>query len=47
MVGSAIAAFCMGKKVEQLREFFGVVNDFTPEEEKRIREEIEFSKLMF
>jgi S-phase kinase-associated protein 1 len=34
-----VASLLKGKSIEQLREFLGIVNDFTPEEEKKIREE--------
>uniref|UniRef100_A0A915B8P4 Skp1-related protein n=1 Tax=Parascaris univalens TaxID=6257 RepID=A0A915B8P4_PARUN len=34
-----IAALIKGKSVEELREFFHIENDFTPEEEARVREE--------
>lgn len=32
-----IAALIKGKSVEELREFFHIENDFTPEEEARVR----------
>lgn len=34
-----IATLVKGKNVEEIRELFGIENDFTPEEEARIREE--------
>ncbi|KHN74017.1 E3 ubiquitin ligase complex SCF subunit sconC, partial [Toxocara canis] len=34
-----IAALIKGKSVEELREFFHIENDFTPEEEAKVREE--------
>uniref|UniRef100_A0A183D6V5 Skp1-related protein n=1 Tax=Gongylonema pulchrum TaxID=637853 RepID=A0A183D6V5_9BILA len=34
-----IAGHIKGKSVEELREFFNIANDFTPEEEARVREE--------
>jgi S-phase kinase-associated protein 1 len=34
-----IASFIKGKTVEEIREKFGIVNDFTPEEEAKVREE--------
>ena len=36
---SAQASMVNGKTTEQIRELFGIVNDFTPEEEERMREE--------
>lgn len=36
---ATIASLVKGKSVEEMREFFGVENDFTPEEEEKIREE--------
>lgn len=33
-----LATFAFGKSVEEVREMFNIVNDFTPEEEKYIRE---------
>ncbi|TKY60169.1 SKP protein 9 [Spatholobus suberectus] len=35
---SSIADIIKGKSVEFVRNFFGIVNDYTPEEEARIRE---------
>ena len=40
LAGSQIAALVMGKSIEDIRKFFCVENDFAPEEETRIREEI-------
>lgn len=34
-----IADLCKGKTVEELRKIFGVENDFTPEEEEKIKQE--------
>jgi S-phase kinase-associated protein 1 len=34
-----VASMIRGKTVEQIRAEFNIVNDFTPEEEARIREE--------
>ena len=34
-----IATLIKGKNVEEIRDLFGIENDFTPEEEARIREE--------
>lgn len=34
-----VASFIQGKTVEQIRERFGIPNDFTPEEEAKVREE--------
>lgn len=36
---ASIAHIIKGKSVEEIRDFFGVENDFTPEEEEQIREE--------
>jgi len=36
---AVIASQIKGKTPEQIRELFGIENDFTPEEEERIREE--------
>ena len=39
-LGSAkIASLIKGKSIEEIRQFFQMDNDFTPEEEQRIREE--------
>lgn len=34
-----VANMIKGKTPEQIREHFGLVNDFTPEEEEQIRKE--------
>jgi S-phase kinase-associated protein 1 len=34
-----VASMIKGKSPEQIREMFGIENDFTPEEEEKIREE--------
>ena len=34
-----IASLIKGKNVEEIRDMFGIENDFTPEEEAQIREE--------
>ena len=34
-----LASVMQGKTVEEIRTMFGIVNDFTPEEEQKIREE--------
>ena len=34
-----IASMIKGKSPEEIRETFGIENDFTPEEEARLREE--------
>jgi S-phase kinase-associated protein 1 len=38
------ASLIRGKSVEEMREILGVVNDFTPEEEERIKQENEWMK---
>ena len=43
LVGMQIAAYCIGKTTENLREYFGVESDFTPEEEKWHEEEVGFA----
>jgi S-phase kinase-associated protein 1 len=37
-----IANMIKGKTTEQIRELFGIKNDFTPEEEEQIRKECEW-----
>ncbi|RKP09430.1 E3 ubiquitin ligase SCF complex Skp subunit [Thamnocephalis sphaerospora] len=39
-----IANMIKGKTTEQIRELFGIVNDFTPEEEEQIRKECEWAE---
>uniref|UniRef100_A0A5B7C1L5 SKP1-like protein n=1 Tax=Davidia involucrata TaxID=16924 RepID=A0A5B7C1L5_DAVIN len=40
LMGQTLAhKFIIGKTPEQIRECFGIVNDFTPEEERRVRQE--------
>ena len=34
-----VAGMISGKTVEEIREMFGIQNDFTPEEEERVRQE--------
>lgn len=34
-----VASYIRGRSVEEIRELFGIENDFTPEEEAQIREE--------
>ena len=34
-----VASLIKGKSVEEIRDLFGIENDFTPEEEAQIREE--------
>ena len=47
-LGSArIAALIKGKSIEEIRQFFQMDNDFTPEEEERIREENQFAAEYF
>lgn len=36
---ATVASMCKGKSPEEIRATFGIENDFTPEEEKQIREE--------
>ncbi|KAI0881213.1 Skp1 family, dimerization domain-containing protein [Annulohypoxylon maeteangense] len=38
-IARAIAQEIKYMSTEQMREYFGIENDFTPEEEKKIREE--------
>ena len=47
LAGCMIASYCIGKEVEQLREYFGVVSDFTPEQEQWMKEEREFAQQLF
>ncbi len=47
LIGARIAAHCIGKRVEELREYFDVENDFSPEDEKRIIEENNFAAQIF
>uniref|UniRef100_F1LDQ3 Skp1-related protein n=1 Tax=Ascaris suum TaxID=6253 RepID=F1LDQ3_ASCSU len=37
MLAIKVAGMITGKKVEEVRAMFGIVNDFTPEEEEQIR----------
>ena len=47
-LGSAkIASLIKGKSIEEIRQFFQMDNDFTPEEEQRIREENQFAAEYF
>jgi S-phase kinase-associated protein 1 len=39
-----IANMIKGKTTEQIRELFGIQNDFTPEEEEQIRKECEWAE---
>jgi S-phase kinase-associated protein 1 len=41
-MGKYIASTIKGKTPEELRKMFGIVNDFTPEEEARVRAENEW-----
>lgn len=36
---ASVATMIKGKSTEQIRELFNIVNDFTPEEEAKVREE--------
>ena len=47
MVGSQIAADCIGKSVEHLREYFEVESDFTKEEDEWHKEEQGFAMQWF
>lgn len=38
----AVAEMMKGKTPEQIRATFGIVNDFTPEEEEQVRREHEW-----
>lgn len=38
----SVAMMIMGKSSEQIRELFGIQNDWTPEEEEKVREEIKW-----
>ena len=42
-----IASLIKGKSIEEIRQFFQMDNDFTPEEEERIREENQFAAEYF
>eukprot|EP00008_Paramoeba_atlantica_P004964 CAMPEP_0201477350 /NCGR_PEP_ID=MMETSP0151_2-20130828/2383_1 /ASSEMBLY_ACC=CAM_ASM_000257 /TAXON_ID=200890 /ORGANISM="Paramoeba atlantica, Strain 621/1 / CCAP 1560/9" /LENGTH=199 /DNA_ID=CAMNT_0047858031 /DNA_START=56 /DNA_END=655 /DNA_ORIENTATION=- len=39
LTSASVASMIRGKSVEEIRTLFGIKNDFTPEEEARIREE--------
>lgn len=39
-----VAATMKGKTVEEIRAMYGIVNDFTPEEEAKIREEYRWAE---
>lgn len=39
LVCSTVAGMIRGKTTEQIRETFAIANDFTPEEEERVRQE--------
>ena len=39
LASARIAALIKGKPIEEIRAFFKMENDFTPEEEERVREE--------
>lgn len=36
MLAIKVAGMITGKKVEEVRAMFGIVNDFTPEEEEQV-----------
>ena len=39
-----IATFIKGRSIEEIRQFFKMENDFTPEEESQVQEENEFAR---
>ena len=38
----SVANMIMGKSSQQIRELFGIENDWSPEEEEKVREEIKW-----
>ena len=42
IVTQKIADMANGKSVEEIREIYGLINDFTPEEEEEIRKRFEW-----
>ena len=47
LASARIAALIKGKSIEEIRQFFKMTNDFTPEEEQRIIEENNFAAEYF
>ena len=47
LASARIAALIKGKSIEEVRTFFKMTNDFTPEEEARVREENQFAAEYF
>jgi S-phase kinase-associated protein 1 len=39
LVSATLASMIKGKSTEEIRLHFGIINDFTPEEEAQMREE--------
>jgi len=39
-----VASLIRGKSVEEIRKMFNIQNDFTPEEEERIRKENQWAE---
>ena len=39
LCSAKLASWITSKSVEEIREFFGIENDYTPEEEAKIKEE--------
>ena len=47
LASARIAALIKGKSIEEIRQFFKMTNDFSPEEEQRIIEENNFAAEYF
>ena len=47
LASAKIASMIKGKSIEEIRGIFGVVNDFTPEEEALVDEENKFAEKYF
>ena len=47
ITAAAVSRMIKDMKVQEVRQFFSIENDFTPEEEKRIEEENEFAAKSF